>query len=435
MLLELKPKTSSGPDNLPNVFLRRYAEIIAKFLFVLFKKSLLSSKLPVEWKTARVVPIFKKGDCTLLQNYRPISLTSACCKMLEHIIAKHINKFLEEHSILSDFQHGFRKGYSTITQLVTIVHTFAKTLDMNGQIDAIFMDFSKAFDKVHHEKLIQKLKNINLPDILISWIQDYLTNRVQFVSVDGCSSSCLPVTSGVPQGSVLGPLLFQIYINDIVNVVTPGTHIRLFADDCVVFRQITCTNDQNELDQCLRNVLDWCSEFSMVLNTEKTVSMQITHKKNPINHVYTLGSSTLKQVNSYKYLGVTITSRLSWNSHIDNICSSAFKKLCFLRHKLRNSPSHIKLLTYNTYIRPKLEYASVVWDPFTKLNIDKLERVQRKAVRFIYSKFKITDSPLTSWRLTILKHLKREEENIALNFFILYLTISLLWILHSTYPL
>lgn len=151
--------------------------------------------------------------------------------------------------------------------------------------------------------------------------------------------------------------------------------------------------------------------------------------------MYTLGSSTLKQVNSYKYLGVTITSRLSWNSHIDNICSSAFKKLCFLRHKLRNSPSHIKLLTYNTYIRPKLEYASVVWDPFTKLNIDKLERVQRKAVRFIYSKFKITDSPLTSWRLTILKHLKREEENIALNFFILYLTISLLWILHSTYPL
>lgn len=187
-LLNLKTKITPGPDNLPNVFLRRYAETIAKFLVVLFRASLLCAKFPEDWKMARVVPVFKKGNRLLLENYRPISLTSSWCKLFEHIITTRITEFLDEHSILSIAQHGFRKGCSTTTQLVTIIDSIAKALDANGQIDAVFLDFSKAFDRVIHKKLILKLRNINLPDIIIAWITDYLDNRQQYVSVDDHNS-------------------------------------------------------------------------------------------------------------------------------------------------------------------------------------------------------------------------------------------------------
>ncbi|XP_049269224.1 uncharacterized protein LOC125757630 [Rhipicephalus sanguineus] len=152
MLLNLKTKTTPRPDDIPNVFLRRYAETIAKFLILLFRESLLCAKVPSDWRMARVVPVFKKGDRLLLQNYRPISLTSSCCKIFEHIIASRINEFLKEKSILTTCQHGFRKGCSTITQLVIVIDSFSKALDANGEIDAVFLDFSEAFDRVIHEK-------------------------------------------------------------------------------------------------------------------------------------------------------------------------------------------------------------------------------------------------------------------------------------------
>lgn len=211
--------------------------------------------------------------------------------MLEHVISKRIAEFLEQNSILTNFQHGFRQGYSTVIQLVTVVHSFAEALDKNGQIDVIFLDFSKAFDKVIPHKLITKLKDINLPDIFIAWIEDYLTERAQFVSVDGNNSSFLPVTSGVPQGSVLGPLLFLLYVNDIVNVVLPGTQIRLYADDCVLFRQVTCTNDQHNLNFSLNNILNWCNEHGMALNVQKTVYLCVTRTKTPLDFTYNLGPS------------------------------------------------------------------------------------------------------------------------------------------------
>lgn len=197
----------------------------------------------------------------------------------------------------------------------------------------------------------------------------------------------------MPQGSVLGPLLFLLYINDIVTVVTPNTHVRLFADDCILFREISSMQDQIVLNTNLDNIYSWCRDWGMVVNAEKTVSLRITRKKSPFEFQYTLGSCAVNQVNSFKYLGVTFTNNLSWNLHIDNICSSAFRKLCFLRHKLRNSPPSVKLLCYRSYVRPKLEYAAVVWDPYTKNNIDKLEKIQRKAVRFIFSKFRRMNSP------------------------------------------
>lgn len=425
MLLKLKTKSSCGPDGIPNVFLQRYAEHVAKFLVIIFRSSLLSSKLPQDWKAARVTPVFKKGDRLSPHNYRPISITSSCCKLIEHVIANQLFNFLSEHSILSDKQHGFRKGYSTVTQLVTVIHTFALNIDNSGQIDAIFLDFSKAFDRVPHNKLILKLQRIGLPAVLVNWIADYLSNREQYVAINDHKSASLHVTSGVPQGSVLGPILFLIYINDIVNVIDSGVQIRLFADDCVLYREINCPSDQTELNNNLTNISKWCSMWGMMLNTDKCVYMQLTRKERPLKHAYKIESDSLKEVTSYKYLGLTITNTLSWNLHIENICSAALRKLGFLRHKLRNSPSKVKLMCYLSYIRPKLEYASIVWDPHTKYNITKLERIQRKSIRFIYSKYARTDSPTQLMIDNGIPTLESRRRDLRLDFLFLLLNRKL----------
>lgn len=277
-LLNLKTKASPGPDGLPNAFLRRYSEALAPFVAYIFHASLSSSELPVDWRTARVVPIHKKGDTALITNYCPISLTTSCCKILEHIVANYIIKFLTDNNILSSFQHGFRKGFSTVTQLTTVVHNFASVLDKPGQTDVILLDFQKAFDLVSHEKLLCKLKYIGLPSFIINWISAYLDKRTQSVSINGHYSRRLPVTSGVPQGSVLGPLLFLIFINDIVNVVTEPVQIRLFADDCILYHEVVCREDQELLNTNLHNVHSWCQKWDMKLNETKTVYMHITKK-------------------------------------------------------------------------------------------------------------------------------------------------------------
>lgn len=425
MLLNLKTKSSPGPDDIPNGFLRRYAESLARFLVIIFRASLLTGCVPEDWKIARVVPVFKKGDRLQVTNYRPISLTSSCCKLMEHIVATSINEFLDRNNILTDYQHGFRKGFSTVTQLLSVIHSFAASLDNNSQIDAIFLDFSKAFDKVPHHSLILKLKTIGLPPIFISWINDYLTNRSQHVSIGRHQSGCLPVTSGVPQGSVLGPLLFLIYINDIIGEVCTGVHIRLYADDCVLFRDVSNENDQSDLQNTLTNIVQWCKRWDMTLNADKSVSLRITNKINALQYAYKLESSPLQQVASVKYLGVTLTNNLSWNSHIDNICSLAFRKLCYIRHKLRNAPANVKLLGYNTLIRPKLEYACIIWDPYTKSNIRKLENVQRKAIRFIYSKYLPTDSPSDLMHANGIEELQVRRRNFRLDFLSLLLNNKL----------
>lgn len=393
MLLNLKTKATPGPDEIPNSFLHRYAEMVSHFLAIIFRASLLSSSLPPDWRVARVVPIHKTGDTAFFNNYRPISLTSSCCKLLEHIVANYIKTFLDDNNKLSAFQHGFRKGFSTVTQLTSVIHNFAQVLDHSGQIDVIFLDFKKAFDLVPHNKLIHKLETIGLPSFIVNWVAAYLSNRFQYVSIDGHCSNKLPVTSGVPQGSVLGPLLFLIYINDITDIISHPVQIRLFADDCVLFNEVKVQDDQILLNHNLHNVSEWCVKWGMELNADKTVFMRITNKRNSHFFSYNLPTRHLSEVKEYKYLGVTLTNNLSWNKHIETVCSSSFRNLCFLRHKLKLAPPNVKQLAYYTMIRPKLEYACTVWDPHTKTNINALERIQRKAVRFIFSKYRTTDSP------------------------------------------
>lgn len=232
---------------------------------------------------------FKNGDRLLANNYRPISLTSISCKLLEHIISKHILTFLEDNAFFYQYQHGFRRGLSTITQLIETIHDFSSAIDAQEQIDVICIDFAKAFDKVPHSKLLFKLYRAGISETILKWIKAYLNNRRQVVHVDDCFSSTLEVLSGVPQGSVLAPLLFLIYINDINEVTESPVELKLFADDCLIYSRITQATDQIRINRVLHSLHLWCEKWDMEINYTKSTFTHITNKKTVQLFSYNIG--------------------------------------------------------------------------------------------------------------------------------------------------
>jgi hypothetical protein len=237
LLRNLNIHKATGPDNLPTRLLKTVASQIAPALTTFFQASVAQGKIPSQWKSANVVPIYKKGDRSIAANYRPVSLTSVCCKTLEHIISSSIMKHLDCNNILTDAQHGFRKKRSCESQLILSLDDFAKNIDNSEQTDVILLDFSKAFDKVPHERLLRKIHYYGVTGCTLRWLRDFLSERQQTVLVEGSVSTTAPVLSGVPQGSVLGPLLFLMYINDLPEYVKLSK-VRLFADDCVLYNRI-----------------------------------------------------------------------------------------------------------------------------------------------------------------------------------------------------
>lgn len=394
LILNLDVTKSSGPDGIPNMFLKRYSEWCAYYLTVIFKKSLTSATVPKLWKLADVVPVFKSGNKKIIPNYRPISLLSTSSKLLEHIIHKHIVEYLNANNVLSRSQHGFRAGYSTVTQLLEFTHDIASSLNNRGQLDAIFIDYSKAFDLVCHTKLLVKLRAYFGQCRLVDWIADYLRLRSQFVSFNCAKSSEVQITSGVPQGSVLGPLLFIMFINDVADIIgDTAVKLRMYADDCVIYNTISNAHDQVELNNVFSLFCNWSETWQMSINFKKTVVMTFSNKKRPLPFTYASDNVTLTHVAEFKYLGVTLTTNLKWHKHVETICNKALRKLWYLRRTLSNSTKECKLTAYKTLVRPILEYGSVVWSPHHKHDKAKLESVQKKAVRFIFRRYDRQFSP------------------------------------------
>ena len=250
-LRSLNPDKALGPDGIPGRILKETAKQIAPSLTLLFNKSLHSAVVPGKWKLANVVPVFKRGIKEHVQNYRPISLLCIVSKVLERCISNNIWEHLQE--IMNDHQHGFMPGRSSTSQLVGVLDKIGKVLDRGEQIDVIYLDMTKAFDKVNHELLINKLRRFGFKTNLLKqtyyyWFQSYLYHRRQQVTVLGSTSSSLPVTSGVPQGSILGPTLFLLYVNDLPDAVTSST-IATFADDTKLFKRIASNTDSNKLQE------------------------------------------------------------------------------------------------------------------------------------------------------------------------------------------
>lgn len=323
---------------------------------------------------------------------------------------KHITEFLESHNILSNYQHGFRRGYSTTTQLIEFTHDICQSLDLGGQIDGIFVDLSKAFDTVPHPKLLYKLNSILNNPSLVGWIHSFLTQRSQSVHFNGSISSPVSVSSGVPQGSVLGPLLFLLYINDLPHCVSVS--IRLYADDCVLYHSINTPMDHDLLNDSFAKFCRWCKEWQMNINFSKTVSMSFSRRPSPSLFTYTFHGQDLKRVTEFKYLGLHFSHDMSWSKHIDIICNKAFRRLGYLHRSLRKAPKDTKLMTYKTLIRPILDYGCIIWNPHKKSDIKKLESVQKKSVRFIFRNYSRDFSPsshYTATGLTVLSSRRRLE--------------------------
>lgn len=376
---------AAGPDGLPARILHDLSGELSEMLCFLFQQSYNTSQLPRDWSIAMVVPVFKKDRRDNPANYRPISLTSLVCKVMEHVVLSHIQKHLSLHNILTLLQHGFRQGFSCVTQLVLAVHDWSSTVDSRGQVDAIMLDFSKAFDKVSHRKLIHKLRNCGIDGKTSRWIEAFLVNRSQFVVVDGSHSAHVPVSSGVPQGTVLGPTLFLIFINDIVHQC--NSSIRLFADDAVVYRKITSQLDHNILQQDLNKLDSWARTWQMQFNTYKCQLLPITNKRNSSLFNYSLNSQSLASTAEYDYLGVRCSSDMRWNRHCIKVSAKANKTLGLLRRTLKPCDQSVKERAYLSMVRPTLEYASPVWSPYTARDVNKIEQVQKNAARFVTNNY------------------------------------------------
>ena len=385
LLHGLNPNKATGPDEVPAKILQLAANELAPALSLIFQKSLTTGELPLSWLRANITPIFKKGDRSLASNYRPISLTSICCKILEHIIFSNIMNHFDQYAILTDRQHGFRRKHSTESQLILTTHDLANSLNNKSQTDMIIMDFSKAFDTVPHNRLLNKLNRYGIHNNTHTWISNFLKRRKQRVVVGGEHSTWTNVVSGVPQGTVLGPLLFLTYINDLPDNI--HSTVRLFADDCVLYREIKNESDSHELQKDLNRLAQWEHDWQMHFNTQKCFVMRITHARHVKHYSYTLGDSTLQETDSHPYLGVCITKDLTWNKHIHRITASANRTLAFIRRNLHSCPQNIKTTAYTTLVRPLLEYSSSVWDPHTQVLINKIEMVQRRAARFCHNNY------------------------------------------------
>ena len=322
-------------------------------------------------------------------NYRPISL----CKVMEHIIVSNIWKHLHKHDFIPHFQHGFQSGLSCESELIETVHGWMTALDNKTQIDAILLDFSKAFDKVPHKRLLSQLTSYGITGNTHNWITYFLANRKQRVSVNGALSDITYVTSGVPQGSVLGPILFLLYINDINENIQSS--IRLFADDSIIYRKINSNIDHQIIQTDLIQLEKLSDKWQMQFNISNCVHLPITNKTKPSSHQYSLFGHPLSKVASHSYLGVKLDSKLSWAKHITQITSKSSKFLRMVKRTLGPCKSEVKDTAYNMPVRPKLEYASQIWNPHTSSQTIHLQRIQHYAARFVANDHRRTTSPGT----------------------------------------
>lgn len=384
----MESKGQKGPDAIHAKLLKVAYDIISKPLCAIFNISLITKHFPNKWKLANVTPVHKKEDKNIIGNYRPISLLPIPSKVFEKCIYKHIFNFIRD--LITEHQSGFVINDSTRNQLLYIANMFSKALDEGKEIRVIFFDISKAFDRVWHRGLLFKLKKMGIVGDLLSWFKDYLTNRKQRVVINGIASSWKTVNAGVPQGSILGPLLFLIFINDIVDEV--NCPINLFADDTSIYAIVDNPLITSlSLNSNLQKVQNWSNRWLVNFNPKKTEAMIISRKVEPQYHppLY-FNRVPIKNVTSHEHLGPTFSNDGSWITHINEIITKASSRLNIIR-KLkfkvdRKSLEHM----YFSYVRPILEYADIIWDNCPNYMKEKLEHINYEAARIITGATKLT---------------------------------------------
>ena len=349
----------------------------------LFNLSLSSSVFPSQWKLANIIPIFKKGDRADASNYRPISLLSCLGKVFEKCVFKHLYNYLRTNNRITPVQSGFTPGDSAVFQLIDLYDTFCRALDDGKEVRVVFCDISKAFDRVWHRGLLFKLRRMGVCGPLLDWFQNYLIGRHQRVALEGCVSDYKGIKAGVPQGSILGPLLFLIYINDIVDDI--NSNIKLFADDTSLYLVVedpVIAADLVNID--LGKIHQWSLDWLVKFNPNKTEQLIISRKANPNRHPPgTMNNIQIHDVSLHKHLGLILNKSCSWQDHITEMATKAWKRINifrFLRFQLDRKTLEI---IYFSFIRPCLEYADVVWDNCTESEKQEIEQIQYEAAYIV----------------------------------------------------
>lgn len=408
----------AGPDGLPPVFIKKCASSLTLPLKLIFNYSITASQFPTDWKIANVVPVYKKGDSSDVQNYRPISLLSVFAKIFESLLCPILTSHISAQ--LAVQQHGFCVRKSTTTNLVHYVNQIGALMDSRTQVDSIYTDFSSAFDKVDHKILLNKLENFGIFGQLLLWFKSYLTERQQRVVVKGYESPVYFSTSGVPQGSHLGPILFLMFVNDIVLSIK-HSKCSIFADDLKIFKEINTPYDVLLLQTDLDAVHDWCLQNRMTLNVKKCYHITFTKKRSPLPTSYSINGVALQKTDTIRDLGVQLDSKLSFTNHIDNITAKAAKMSGFIKRMCRDfqAISTLKVL-FNTLVRSLLEYASPVWNPTYRVHVKRIERIQKGFTRYL--RFKSSSCPrdssygqrLSHFKMYSLEHRRRVNDQILL---------------------
>ena len=388
LLTSINTSKSQGPDGLHPKLIYELADVICEPLTMIFNKSFESGIVPDEWKKGQITALFKKGDKKLASNYRPVSLTSVVSKIFEKLIRTKIVDQMNSNNLFSDKQFGFIGGRSTSLQLLTVLDKWTKILDDGGTIDAVYMDFMKAFDKVPHRRLIVKLRAYGMSEKMCNWVENFLYDRRQRVQVNGHFSEWAKVTSGIPQGSVLGPVLFVIYINDLPDSVM--SEIALYADDTKLSKEIQSDSDVIVVQDDLFILQDWSDDWLLLFHPDKCIVIRIClpWKCNIDKPEYFMrksdGSIVKLEVSSCeKDIGVYIDEHLTFETHIVTKVNKANSVMGIIRRSFTFLDEEMFVLLFRALVRPILEYAQSVWSPYLKKHIDMIENVQRRSTKVI----------------------------------------------------
>ena len=388
ILKTLHPRKAAGLDAIHPAVLREIAEIISKPLQIIYQRSLDNAILPKKWLQAGVIPIFKKGATTDAGNYRPVSLTSVLCKVLERIIVCHILRHLNTNQLYAAQQHGFLPKKSITTNLLEALNIWTEALMHNLPVDVIYLDYAKAFDTVPHQRLIKQVETFGIQGNVLNWIRAFLTDRQQKVLVNGVESSWSPVESGIPQGSILGPVLFTLFVNDIPSLIK--THISMYADDTKIFCPIINDDDAMDLVEDLANLQEWARKMQMRFHPTKCKVMHLGSNNPRYNYHMqdsftetTCQQHTLQATHVEKDLGVYIDADLKFTKHVEEKVNTANRLLGYLRRTFKYLNKDTLSLLFKSLIRPHLEFGSCIWAPKQKYNIKLVENVQRRATKLI----------------------------------------------------
>lgn len=383
---KLKNKMTSGHDHVPSFLVKDCSNVFITPLLTLFNIALRTSTFPECWKLAKVCPIYKSGEVGEIINYRGISILSNFAKVFEASVYTYI--YSDIKNSISIYQHGFMEKRSTVSNLACLTQYISESLDNRGQVDVVYTDFSKAFDRIDHNLLIEKLNCIGFSNLLLNFMISYLKNRYQYVQYNGFKSKNYLATSGVPQGSNLGPLLFIVFINDLCNNL--DCEKLLFADDLKIFCNINSIDDCLALQQQIHKIELWCQNNKLEMNVSKCKILTYTRRVAPVEFLYTFNLTELSRGQTIKDLGILFNTKLDFGEHINVVARSSLKLLGFIiRNCKQFSNVNVLKTLYFSLVRSKIEYGALIWNPIYNVQSQSLERIQRKFMKYLAFK---TDS-------------------------------------------